>query len=138
MPAKDIYHDSLKNALIKDGWTITHDPLTLKWGNKDIYIDLGAEQVIAAEKSGRQIAVEIKSFISESEVNDLKNALGQFILYQDILARTQPNRVLYLAVRDATYADIFEEPIGEVLLENRRVRLIVFDPQVEVIIKWID
>jgi len=24
MPAKDIYHDQVKNALIKDGWTITH------------------------------------------------------------------------------------------------------------------
>lgn len=44
MPAKDIYHDHVRNALIKDGWTITHDPLVLKWGLKDLYINLGAEQ----------------------------------------------------------------------------------------------
>jgi hypothetical protein len=138
MPAKDIYHDSLKNALVKEGWTITHDPLTLKWGKKDIYIDLGAEQIIAAEKPGRQIAVEVKSFLSASEVEDLKNALGQFILYHDILARAEPKRVLYLAIRESTYADIFEEPIGEILLENQRVRLIIFDQRREVIVKWIE
>lgn len=35
MPAKDIYHDCVRNALIKNGWTITHDPLNLKIGAKD-------------------------------------------------------------------------------------------------------
>ncbi len=97
MPAKDIYRDSLKNALVKDRWTITHDPLTLKWGRKDIYIDLGAEEIIAAEKSGRRVAVETKSFVGASEVDDLKNAIGQFVLYHDILARSDSDRVLYTA-----------------------------------------
>src|SRR3989304_3412250 len=133
MSAKDIYHDSVKNALVKDGWVITHDPLILKWGRKDLYIDPGAERLMAAEKAGQKIAVEIKSFVSPSEVEDLKNAVGQFVLYHDILARAEPDRVLYLAIREAVFASVFEEPIGEVLLENRRVRLIVFDSQAEVI-----
>jgi hypothetical protein len=30
MPAKDIYHEEVKNALIKDGWTITDDPYIIK------------------------------------------------------------------------------------------------------------
>jgi hypothetical protein len=79
MSARDIYHNSVKNALVKDGWKITHDPLILKWGLKDLYVDLGAEQLVAAEKAGQKIAVEIKSFVSPSEVEDLKNALGQFV-----------------------------------------------------------
>jgi hypothetical protein len=99
MPARDIYHESVKKALIKNGWTITHDPLTLKWGVKDMYVDLGAEQFLAAEKGVHKIAVEVKSFVSPSEVQDLQNALGQYVLYHDILARTEPNRVLYLAIR---------------------------------------
>lgn len=41
MPAKDIYHDVVKQALIKDGWTITDDPLRLRWAKRNIYIDLG-------------------------------------------------------------------------------------------------
>jgi hypothetical protein len=137
MPAKDIYHNIVKNALIKDGWTITHDPLALKWGAKDLYVDLGAERFLAAERAGRKIAVEIKSFVSPSQVQDLRNALGQYVLYHDILARTEPDRMLYLAVRKAVFIDLFEEPIGRLMLENQRVRLIVFDSRAEVIVKWI-
>ena len=137
MPAKDIYHNAVKKALIKDGWTITHDPLILKWGIKDLYVDLGAERLVAAEKEGRTIAVEVKSFVSQSEIADLENAIGQFILYHDIMARTEPNRVLYLAIRAAVFESIFEEPIGRILLENQRLRLVVFDPEAEVIVKWI-
>ena len=66
MPAKDIYHNKAKNALIKDGWEITHDPLRLSWGSKDMYVDLGAEQILAAERSGHKIAVGVKSFIADS------------------------------------------------------------------------
>ncbi len=40
MPARDIYHNAVRNALIKDGWTITHDPLRLVWGGKDMFVDL--------------------------------------------------------------------------------------------------
>ncbi|MFM2431796.1 MAG: fdxN element excision controlling factor protein [Cyanobacteriota bacterium] len=43
MPAKDLFHDAVKAALVKDGWTVTHDPLTLKVGKKDLFVDLGAE-----------------------------------------------------------------------------------------------
>ncbi len=74
MPAKDIYHDNIKNALIKDGWTITDDPYVIQWGRKDLFIDLGAEKLIAASQDGRKIAVESKSFISPSPVSDLEKA----------------------------------------------------------------
>src|SRR6185312_10402773 len=76
MPASDRYHNCVRNALIKDGWVITHDPLRLSWGGKDMYVDLGAEQLISAEKGGRNIAVEVKTFGGPSEVDDLERALG--------------------------------------------------------------
>jgi hypothetical protein len=72
MPARDIYHDHVKRALISDGWTITHDPYTLTFGQKDVFVDLGAERVIAAEKGNEKIAVEVKSFQSASDVRDLE------------------------------------------------------------------
>jgi hypothetical protein len=137
MPAKDIFHDSLKRALEKDDWLITDDPLILKWGAKDLYIDIGAEKFLGAEKQDRKIAVEVKSFVGLSEVEDLKNAVGQFVLYHDVLGKVEPTRELYLAVRDVTFAAIFEEPIGKILLDNQRVRLIVFDANMEVIRQWI-
>lgn len=137
MPAKDIYHDTVKNALIKEGWTITHDPLILIWGADSVYVDLGAEQLLAAEKEGRKIAVEIKSFVGKSRLHALENALGQYILYYDVLVKTEPDRVLYLAVHEEAFLSVFEERIGRLLLENNRVKLIVFDRKREVILQWI-
>src|SRR5215210_4784263 len=84
MPARDVYHDTVKHALIVDGWAITHDPLRLAWGLKDMYIDLGAEQLVGAERAGRKIAVEIKSFLGPSQMDDLEKAVGQYLVYHDV------------------------------------------------------
>jgi len=82
--AKDIYHEIVKTALIKDGWTITSDPSTAV-GERNVYVDLGSEKFFAAEKDQRRIAVEEKSFIRPSPVQDLQNALGQYVLYRGLL-----------------------------------------------------
>jgi XisH protein. len=92
MPAKDVYHDAVVRALIRDGWTITHDPLTIRWGTRDLFVDLGAERLLAAERGEEKIAVEIKSFLSPSEMSDLKEAFGQYIMHHDILEETDPER----------------------------------------------
>lgn len=136
MAAKDIYHQVVKIALEKDGWTITNDPLRLTIGSRSVYVDLGAEKLFAAEKEGRKIAVEVKSFINPSPVNDLENALGQYILYAKILEEEQPERVIYLAIPVNVFRDIFAEPIGQLLLRTTDLRLLVFDPRKEVIVEW--
>ena len=138
MPAKDIYHNTVKTALEKDGWTITNDPLTLEIGDRSLFVDLGAEKILAAEKQGRKIAVEVKSFLSVSPVHDLEEALGQYIVYEDILELSEPERTIYLAVREEVYLDIFSEPLGQLLLRKKRLKLIVFDSSREIIIRWID
>lgn len=103
-----------------------------------MYIDLGAEQLLAAERGGRKIAVEVKSFVGSSEIEDLKLALGQYILYRNVLNATEPDRNLYLAIRKIVFKDLFEEPIGILLIKNERLKLIVFDPSKEEIVRWID
>ena len=137
MPARDIYHDSVRNALIKDGWTITHDPFRLSWGSKDMYVDLGAERLLAAEKAGSRIAVEVKSFLGDSEMDDLEKAIGQYVVYRVVMAEREPQRVLYLAVPTDVLRDVFKEPLGELLLKNNLVRVIGFDPETEEIVAWI-
>lgn len=138
MPAKDIFHDAVKHALVKEGWVITNDPLSLKVGRKDLFVDLGAERFLAAEKQGEKIAVEIKSFVGASDVEDLRDAVGQYVLYQSALAKIEPERTLYLAIRQRIYTDVFEEEIGRMLLERGVVKLMVFDPKTEVIVQWIE
>jgi XisH protein len=137
MSARDRYHDCVCNALIKDGWIITHDPLRLPWGKKDLYVDLGAEQLLAAEKGQRQIAVEIKSFLGKSEVDDLEKALGQFVLYRAILAAREPSRTLFLAVPGYVLEDVFDEPIGQLLVKDQSLHVFGFDLQSEEITRWI-
>ncbi len=66
MSARDKYHNAVKNALIRDGWTITHDPFRIPIALKRLEIDLGAEQAIGAEREHRKIAVEVKSFLGDS------------------------------------------------------------------------
>ena len=137
MPARDIYHDTVIHALQADGWEITHDTLRLRWGKKALYIDLGAEQILAAEKSGKKIAVEIKSFVGLSPMEDLQQALGQYILYHDLLAELEPDRILYLAIHTDAHKAIFAGAIGEFLLANQRIRLLVFNAETEEIVAWI-
>jgi hypothetical protein len=137
MPAKDVYHDTVKTALVKDGWTITDDPLVFKVGRRSALIDLGAQKLLAAERGEQKIAVEVKSFLSPSLMKDLENALGQFVLYSKILVKQERDRSLYLAVNQTTFDEIFTEEIGQLLLETTELRLIIFDLTTEEITQWI-
>ena len=137
MPAKDFYHEVVVKAIIKDGWTITDDPLTMSYGGRNLYIDLGAERLIGAEKEERKIAIEIKSFIGESDIQELSVSIGQYNLYRDILAEIQPERQIFLAVPAHAYDGIFKEPIGQLIMDREQIRLIVFDDQKERIRQWI-
>ena len=138
MPARDIYHDLVKRALIKEGWTITHDPYPLKFGDEDLYVDLGAEAPMAAELNGRKIAVEVKSFVGRSPMTDLERALGQFSLYGFLIEREDPARKLYLAIRADVHLAVFDPAPARDLIAARDIRLIVFDSEQEVITRWIE
>jgi hypothetical protein len=135
--ARDIYHNTVRLALEKDGWTITHDPFPLQIGKKRLSADLGAERLISAEKELQKIVVEVKSFVGQSDVKDLQQALGQYVLYSQILNEMEVRRVLYLAVSQPTFNSVFTIELGQILLKNQIVRLIVFDDESEVIVKWI-
>ena len=137
MPARNIYHDAVVQALTADGWTITHDPLTLSFGGKDLFIDLGAEQVaLAAEREGRRIAVEIQSFLSPSPVRSLQEAVGQYDIYRLVLAETEPERVAYLAVPRRVYEGLLTEQFGQFVVTRLQLKLLVFDEQQRRVIRW--
>ena len=137
MPARNIYHDAVVQALTADGWTITHDPLTLSFGGKDLFIDLGAEQVaLAAEREGRRIAVEIQRFLSPSPVRSLQEAVGQYDIYRLVLAETEPERVAYLAVPRRVYEGLLTEQFGQFVVTRLQLKLLVFDEQQRRVIRW--
>jgi hypothetical protein len=139
VPAKNIYHQAVVHALADDGWTITHDPLTVTFGGKDLFVDLGAEKTtIAAEKGGQRIAVEIQSFfLNRSSVRDLQEAVGQYEIYRAVLSRTEPDRLLYLAVPRRVYDSLLAEPFGQMIVTDLLLRVLVFDEHQEKIVQWI-
>lgn len=139
MSARDLFHEPFVRALTKEGWTITHDPLIIPFGKRDLLVDIGAERLVAAERNGERIVVEIKSFISRFAVQDLKEALGQFVLYSDALddSPNDADRTLFLAIRQETYNDVFSDNAGQKLIQRGRVRLVVFDSVQEEIRQWI-
>jgi hypothetical protein len=106
--AKDRFHDVVRAALEKEGWQITADPYEIVVDDVEFEIDLAAEQLLAATSGNQKIAVEVKSFISPSNVSDFHTALGQFLNYRDALEIVEPDRQLYLAVREPIYKSFFK------------------------------
>ena len=134
---RDVFHQVVKVALQKDGWYITHDPLSISSGGVGMAIDLGAEKLIAAEKAGVKIAVEVKSFLEySSAISGFHMALGQFINYRGALRREDPSRLLYLAIPLTTYNTFFQLEFPQMMIQENQVKLVVYDPENEVIVKW--
>ncbi|MCC5648290.1 XisH family protein [Nostoc sp. XA013] len=137
MSARDKFHNVVKSALQKDGWRITHDPLLIRIENiTDMYIDLGVERIIAAEREGEIIAVEVKSFIGTSTIYEFHTAVGQFINYRYALEEINSERVLYLAVPLNTYNDFLNKPFIKTIIQGSQINLIVYDVETEEIIRW--
>jgi hypothetical protein len=135
--AKDAFHYVVKTALQKDGWLITHDPYPLQAGTFDLAIDLGAQKVIAAQKQGLEIAVEIKSFLGPSKISEFYGALGQFITYRAALRNQEPERILYLAVSSDIYDRLFATVFIRELVEQNQVYLVIYNIDREVIERWL-
>ena len=137
MSKKDKFHDALKNALLKDGWKITDDPLQIKMGTLDGFIDLGAERLLIAVKGEEKIAVEIKSFLRASNIYEFYTAFGQFLSYREALAVQDSDRMLFLAIPESVYESFFKTDFITALLQKFQVKLITYDSEKEEILRWI-
>ena len=138
MPAKNIDHDAVRDALIADGWTITDDPLTVVYGGRRLHVDLGVERArLGAERDGERIAVEVQSFVGESHMDSLHHAVGQYCVYRVVLNRTEPERLLFLAVRDTVYRTVFEEQLGQTVAADLQIRFLVYNATRRRIVQWI-
>ncbi len=138
MSARDIFHDAVKIALQKDGWQITHDPLSLEFGLGLLYVDLGAERIIAAERSNEKIAVEIKSFLGGSAVSEFHTALGQYLNYRLLMQEQYTEYKLYLAIPSSAYDSFFQLPFVQSTIQQYQLKLAIYKPEKQEIVKWQD
>ena len=135
--AHDTYHHAVRHALERAGWTITSDPLVIFFEGHDLYIDLGAEKLLAAEKDGQRIAVEIKSFVGTSAVYDYHAALGQYLNYRLALESSDPQRRLVLAVPKDAFDTFLSQPFAQASIRRFGISLLVFNPLSETVLEWI-
>lgn len=137
MARRDIFHESLKNALLKDDWIITDDPLDLTIGEVELLADFGAERIIAAEKANQKIAIELKSFIGQSPVSEFHKALGQYSNYRLSLEELEPERTVWLAIPQMAWEEFFQRPFIQKSIQRYKIEILVFDPQNEILLRWI-
>jgi hypothetical protein len=133
--ARDLYHDSVRNALEKDGWTIIADPLELRFGLETRYlIDLAAERLITAERGTEKIAVEVKSFLEVSKTHEFHSALGQYLNYRVALDLKMSEYKLYLAVPEDVYLDFMKREVVQITLKTYQVHVLAYNPLTEELI----
>lgn len=139
MSARDVYHDTVRIALEKAGWTITADPLVLTFTPKrQLKIDLGAERLISAERGSQHIAVEVKTFLAPSTISEFHTALGQFLNYRLALKIKHPDRQLFLAIPREVYQSFFTEEFTQLSITEYQLKLIIFHVEKQEILQWIN
>lgn len=136
--AKDIFHETVKQALQQDGWQVTHDPLTISLSKRNILVDLGAEKLLGAERGNVKIAVEIKSFVGLSPITDFYKALGQYQIYMLALKHKYPERILYLAMPYESYQLLQTDDLLAEFLQELALNYLIFNPETQQIVQWID
>ncbi|MBW4572083.1 MAG: XisH family protein [Tolypothrix carrinoi HA7290-LM1] len=138
MAAKDLFHEAVRKALEKEQWVITDDPLKLEVGGAKFEIDLGAERLLAAERAGEKIAVEIKTFLGDSPITDYHAALGQFLNYRLALELREPDRTLHLAIPVVVHQAFFQREFAQLSVERYQIKRLIYNPVQEVIVQWIN
>src|SRR5580700_2651060 len=107
MPRKDQIHEAIRNALVKDGWTITDDPYRIEYEDADVFADLRIEKGVSGEIAHRILVIEIKEFVGVSPMHRLEQALGQYQVYRSYLRQIAPEEQLYLAIDKMSYDPLF-------------------------------
>ena len=138
MPQQDAHHNSVRNALEKDGWTVTHDPFTIRLEDVKFYVDLAAEKIIESDGETQKVAIEIKVFGGLSFLNEFEKAVGQYLIYKQFLGELFPERILFLAVSEDVFEESFGLPSIQAVVARQEMKLLVFNPELEEIIKWIE
>ena len=136
--AKDAYHETVKRALEKDGWLITHDPFVLKYKDLTVYADLGAEKIFIQNEKESKIVVEIKVFSGKSKTTEFEKAKGQYDIYLFAMRKNEIDRILFLAVSTEIYEGIFLRPSIQEIVAEEKINLLIFDAPNEEIVKWIN
>jgi XisH protein len=134
MPALDTCHEQVVHALENDGWTVSPDMFVLRLDRQHrFYIDLEA---IGFDNQTIMV-IEVKCFENPAaETTELYGAIGQYLVYRNLLREHGIQLPLYLAVPLHAYAGVISRMALSVMAQND-VKMIVIDIEREAVIQWL-
>ncbi|CCI14616.1 DNA element excision controlling factor XisI homolog [Microcystis aeruginosa PCC 9806] len=71
-------------------------------------------------------------------MRDFEIALGQYILYRNLISLTEPEYQIYLAIKDSIYENFFQRESIQDILKINQLLLLVVEMEKEKILQWID
>ena len=87
----------------------------------------------------QRILIEVKGFEGPSQVDELMDAVGKYVVYRAIINEAGGQAIpLYLTITEQAYQRILSERIGIIARQQAQIKLLVFDPGSEEIREWID
>jgi hypothetical protein len=71
-------------------------------------------------------------------MRDFEIALGQYILYRNLISLTEPEYQIYLAIKDSIYENFFQRESIQAIVKINQLLLLVVEMEKEKILQWID
>src|SRR5688572_2167293 len=130
MPTQDTCQPEVIAALQKDGCIIIGQQVHIPKPDLYIFID------IEAAKEDQQAFIEVKCFPEANSTTEFYIAIGQYLLYRQVITTQKPDATLYLAIPEHIF-NTFGETYRDTLSDNH-VKMIVVNIQMEVIAQWIE
>jgi hypothetical protein len=137
MPALDSCHLQIVHALEKSGWHVAPNQLGLDTPLNNLFVDIVAHRSVEIGDQ-EMIVVEAKCFPkSSSGTTELYVAIGQYLVYRELLIANQIDSPIYLAIPTDAYQTIFKA-IGMSVVTKSAIKLIVIDLEREEIEQWLE
>lgn len=137
MPALDSCHQQIVNALRKAGWKIRDEPYYLLFEDFSVFPDIRASQTNGSIEE--IVIVEVKCFLDEkSYLDELYRAIGQYLIYRNVLRLGGISAKLYLAIPHTVYDRIFLTKATAATISDVKIRLLLVDIDREEIVQWFD
>ncbi len=137
MPQLDSCHPQVVAALEKAGWRVVVSPFRLETTLNDLWVDILLNRLSESEQQ-EIIVVEVKCFSDQTaQTYELYVAIGQYLVYRELLIANHIDRPLYLAIPTRAFHGIFEA-IGITVAIKTEMKLIVIDLDKEEVVQWIE
>lgn len=82
--------------------------------------------------------LKLRALLGDRALYDFHGALGQYMVYRNLIQLTEPEYKLYLAIDDFVYKNFFQRKSIQVITNENKLLLIVVEMKKEEILQWIN